>query len=52
MRLFERFRARIAGAPVPADPVPATFADGVATMEVLDAIRQSAREGRSVELPR
>jgi predicted dehydrogenase len=51
-RLAERFRACIEGATGPFDPAPATFADGVATMEVLDAIRQSAREGRSVELPR
>ena len=34
------------------DPAPATFADGVATMEVLDAIRRSAREGASVDLAR
>ena len=52
VRLFERFRDQIAGKPAPADPLPGTFADGVATMEVLDAIRRSAREGRSVELPR
>ena len=48
----EQFRARIEGGPGSLDPAPATFADGVATMEVLDAIRQSAREGRSVELAR
>ena len=47
-RLAEQFRARIEGATrARVDPAPATFADGVATMEVLDAIRQSAREGRS-----
>lgn len=51
-RLAERFRTRIEGAPGMLDPAPATFADGVASMEVLDAIRQSALEGRSVELPR
>jgi predicted dehydrogenase len=51
-RLAERFRACIEDDLAPFDPAPATFADGVATMEVLDAIRQSAREGRSVELPR
>jgi predicted dehydrogenase len=51
-RLVERFRTRIEGAPGMLDPAPATFADGVASMEVLDAIRQSALEGRSVELPR
>jgi predicted dehydrogenase len=51
-RLAERFRAGIEGVPGPPDPAPATFADGVAAMEVLDAIRRSAREGRSVELSR
>jgi predicted dehydrogenase len=49
-RLAEQFRARIEGAAGSLDPAPATFADGVAAMEVLDAIRRSAREGRSVEL--
>jgi predicted dehydrogenase len=51
-RLAEQFRARIEGAAGSLDPAPATFADGLATMEVLDAIRHSAREGRSVELAR
>ena len=51
-RLAERFLDCIEGTSGSSDPAPATFADGVATMEVLDAIRQSAREGRSVELPR
>jgi predicted dehydrogenase len=51
-RLAERFRARIEGASTSLDPALATFADGVATMEVLDAIRQSADEGTSVELTR
>jgi predicted dehydrogenase len=32
------------------DPRPATFADGVASMQVLDAIRRSARDGASVEV--
>jgi predicted dehydrogenase len=50
-RLYEVFGARIEGADAAEDPAPATFADGVATMEVLDAIRQSARTGDSVELP-
>jgi predicted dehydrogenase len=49
-RLYEEFRTRIEGGAGTTDPAPGTFADGVATMEVLDAIRQSAREGRSVEL--
>jgi predicted dehydrogenase len=50
-RLYRTFGDLIAGRPVPADPRPATFADGVAAMAVLDAIRRSAREGRSVEVP-
>jgi predicted dehydrogenase len=38
-------RGRDNGAPVTLDdPRPATFADGVAAMEVLDAVRRSARE--------
>jgi predicted dehydrogenase len=44
VRLFETFRDLIARQPVPADPRPATFADGVANMVVLDAIRRSAAE--------
>jgi predicted dehydrogenase len=51
-RLFERFRARIEGTAGALDPAPGTFADGVATMDVLDAIRRSAREHTSVDLPR
>ena len=47
-RLYETFRRLINGEPVPADPRPATFADGVAAMAVLDAIRQSAAEGNWV----
>jgi predicted dehydrogenase len=43
-RLAETFRDRILGRPVPDDPPPATFADGVAGMQVLDAIRRSAAE--------
>jgi len=49
-RLYRTFGDLIDGRPVPADPRPATFADGVANMVVLDAIRRSAREGRSVEV--
>lgn len=48
-RLCEGFRARIEGAAPPeatTEPVPlATFADGVAEMKVLDAIRLSATQG-------
>jgi predicted dehydrogenase len=43
-RLATVFRDRIAGRPVPDEPRAATFADGVAAMAVLDAIRASARE--------
>ena len=42
--LAEHFRARIERLPEPAGPAPATFADGVAGMIVLDAMRRSARE--------
>ena len=44
-RLAGVFRDRILGRPVADDPRPATFADGVAGMEVLDAIRRSAADG-------
>jgi predicted dehydrogenase len=43
-RLARVFRDRILGHPVASDPEPATFADGVAGMEVLDAVRQAAHE--------
>jgi predicted dehydrogenase len=43
-RLYQTFADLIAGRPVPADPRPATFADGVADMAVLDAIRRSATD--------
>jgi predicted dehydrogenase len=45
IRMAETFRALIEHRPVPADPPPATFHDGVASMEVLDAIRRSAASG-------
>jgi len=41
-RLCETFGDLIGGTPIPSSPRPATFADGVAQMEVLDAIRKSA----------
>ena len=47
-RLAEVFAARIRGQPDPAGPAPATFADGVAAMQVLDAARVSASERRWV----
>lgn len=47
-RLATAFRDLILQRPIPAYPRPATFADGVAGMAVLDAIRQSAAERRWV----
>ena len=44
-RLFSVFRSLVLGEPVPSDPRPATFADGVAGMAVLDAVRRSAADG-------
>lgn len=41
-RMYETLRALIEGTARPADPRPATFADGVANMAVIDAIRESA----------
>jgi hypothetical protein len=35
---------------LPDDPAPATFADGVANMVVIDAIRQSARDRAWVDI--
>jgi predicted dehydrogenase len=49
-RLAEHFRARIEGFPPPPGPAPATFEDGVADMAVLDAVRRSAAEGRTVTI--
>src|SRR4029079_12015981 len=49
-RLAEHFRARIDGNDPPAGPPPATFADGVADMAVLDAARRSVAEGRTVTI--
>jgi predicted dehydrogenase len=44
-RLYKTLGDLINGEPVAADPRPATFADGVAAMAVIDAIRQSAATG-------
>jgi predicted dehydrogenase len=49
-RLFETFRDLISDAPIEGRPQPATFADGVATMQVMDAIRTSAAERTWVNL--
>ena len=43
-RLAETFRDLILGRAPAEDPAPATFVDGVAVMEVLDAIRRAAAE--------
>ena len=49
-RLCETFRDLIQRQPIPAEPRPATFADGVAQMAVLDAIRTSAATRNWVEV--
>lgn len=49
-KLFRTMAARIADRDAPADPAPATFADGVAGQKVLDAVRRSSREVRWVEI--
>jgi predicted dehydrogenase len=50
-RLASVFRDAIAGHEVDSfDPRPATFADGVAGMAVLDAIRRSARDETTIEV--
>lgn len=49
-RIYETLAARMRGEQGPTDPVPATFADGVAIQKVLDACRRSASEHRAVAL--
>lgn len=49
-RLAEHFLARIRGTAPPPGPTPATFADGVTDLVVLDAMRRSATEGRTVDV--
>jgi predicted dehydrogenase len=44
IRLAQAFRRAIEGAPPGPGPQPATFADGLATMRVLAAVRQSATD--------
>jgi predicted dehydrogenase len=51
-RLAEHFRARIERTAPPPGPAPATFADGVADMAVLDAMRRSTSEKRTVTIER
>jgi predicted dehydrogenase len=45
-RLVKAWRAAIEGDPQPPGPRPATFADGLAEMRVMDAVRRSAASGR------
>ena len=49
-RVFEILRARMAGEPVADDPPAATFADGLAVQQVLDAVRCSSAEQCWVEV--
>ena len=51
-RLAATFRALMEGSDPPTGSEPATLADGVAALEVLEAIRTSARQRRWVEVPR
>jgi predicted dehydrogenase len=48
--MAEAFARAIGGESGPDDPSLATFADGVAAMEVMDAVRASAPDGRWVTL--
>jgi len=49
-KLCDVMRRRILGLETPADPAPATFADGVAGQVVIDAIRRSSAERRWIEI--
>ena len=49
-RLYGTFRDSILGVPVPDDPPPATFADGVLGMKVMDAVRRADAEGTWVPI--
>jgi len=49
-RVYEVLRDRVLGRPVPADPVAATFADGVAVQAVMDAVHRSSVGRMSVEI--
>jgi predicted dehydrogenase len=50
-RLVERMKARIEGRESVMAPPLASFEDGVAGQAVIDAMRQSSRESRWVEVP-
>ena len=49
-KLAECWRDRILGKDIASDPAPATFADGLATQRVLDAIRRSSAERRWIDV--
>ena len=51
-RLYERLRSQVLGESVEDDPPVATFADGVASQAVLDAVRRSASGGGWVQVER
>jgi predicted dehydrogenase len=51
-RLCSRLREQILGLPTPADPVAATFSDGVANQAILDAIRAASASGAWVDVVR
>ncbi len=51
-KLITTFGDLIEGRDVPADPPPATFADGVATMAVIDAVRRSDLERNWITIDR
>jgi len=44
-KLFSAMRDQIQGKPLPEDPTPGTFVDGVALQRIMDAIRRSAAVG-------
>ena len=52
MNVRQMWKARIEGREIPAAPPLATFRDGVAGQAVIDAMRESSRESRWVEVPR
>jgi predicted dehydrogenase len=49
-RLCTRLRERILGEPSAADPVAATFSDGVVNQAILDAVRSASSSGSWVEV--
>jgi predicted dehydrogenase len=49
-RLYQRLGALVRGESTSNDPPVATFADGVASQAVLDAVRRAAADGGSVEV--